>query len=194
MRTSIEQTHLRDVLIVHQEVAEDERGFFREVFRADEFAQLGLPTAFVQLNHSRSRSGILRGLHFQWDPPMGKLMRVTRGRAFLVAVDVRKGSPTLGGWLGLELAGGDRRQIWAPAGIARGFCVLSDEVDIEYLCTGTYNPRCESGVRWDDPAIGVEWPLRDPILSPKDRVAQTLSQWLEREEANHFVFSEEAVR
>jgi len=194
MRTSIETTAIPDVLKVIQAAAEDERGFFYEVFRADEFAAVGLPTEFVQLNHSRSGAGILRGLHFQWDPPMGKLMRVTQGRAFLVAVDVRRDSPTLGHWLGFDLSGSDRTQIWAPAGIARGFCVLSDRVEIEYLCTGTYNPHCESGVRWDDPEIGIDWPIRDPILSPKDRTAQTLRQWLEREESNRFVYSKEAKR
>jgi len=119
------------VVLSHPDVFEDERGFFVEVFRADLFAELGLPTAFVQDNHSRSRKGVLRGLHFQWDPPMGKLMRVTLGRAFLVAVDIRKGSPTLGEWFGMEVSAQSKKQIWAPAGFARGFCVLSDYAELQ---------------------------------------------------------------
>lgn len=119
---------------------------------------------------------------------MGKLMRVTFGTAFLVAVDIRRGSPTLGKWFGVELDGASNRQVWAPAGFARGFCVLSDFAEIQYLCTGVYNGGGESGVLWNDPAIGVEWPVTDPILSDKDRKAQTLQEWLDRSESSHFTY------
>jgi dTDP-4-dehydrorhamnose 3,5-epimerase len=119
---------------------------------------------------------------------MGKLMRVTRGAAYLAAVDIRKGSPTLGQWFGTEVTAESKRQVWAPAGFARGFCVLSQEAEIQYLCTGTYNAKGESGILWNDPAIGVEWPVAEPVLSDKDRVAQTLAQWLERPESEHFAF------
>ena len=156
------------------------------MYRADIFAELGLPDRYVQLNHSGSVRNVVRGLHFQWDPPMGKLMRVVRGSAFLVAVDIRPGSATLGDWVGLVLSSDDRRQVWAPAGFARGFAVLSDTAEIEYLCTGTYNGAAESGIRWDDPEIGIRWPVDQPILSDKDRDAQLLSAWLDRPEADKF--------
>jgi dTDP-4-dehydrorhamnose 3,5-epimerase len=191
MRIEIESEHLNGVVVLrHPEVFEDERGFFVEVYRADQFEALGLPTNFVQDNHSRSRKGVLRGLHFQWDPPMGKLMRVTYGAAFLVAVDIRKGSPTLGRWFGLEVSARDKRQIWAPAGFARGFCVLSDYAEIQYKCTGIYNSKGESGIRWNDPALGIQWPVAEPVLSEKDRSAQTLEEWLKSPLSNNFRFEQ----
>jgi dTDP-4-dehydrorhamnose 3,5-epimerase len=156
----------------------DERGQFMEVFRRDVFEEAGLPTDFPQLNQSRSARGVIRGLHFQWDPPMGKLMRVTAGKAFLVAVDIRQGSPTLGAWYGRVVAPDDRVQIWAPAAFARGFCALEDGTEVQYLCTGIYNSAGEGGIRFDDPAIAVTWPVTDPIVSAKDRAAPTLDAWL----------------
>lgn len=190
MRIQVHTTPLPDLLVVEHEVFQDERGFFVEVYREDAFREAGLPSRFVQLNHSRSARGVVRGLHFQWEPPMGKLMRVTEGAAFLVAVDIRKGSPTVGRWFGTEVSADSKRQVWAPAGFARGFCVLSDFAEIQYLCTGTYNAQGESGIRWNDPAIGVEWPVAEPTLSTKDVSAQTLAEWLERPESEHFRFAE----
>jgi dTDP-4-dehydrorhamnose 3,5-epimerase len=181
-----EATSLEGVLIVSPEVFEDERGFFQEVFRSDEYSKLGLPNKFVQFNHSGSMKNTVRGLHFQWDPPMGKLMRVSKGRAFLVAVDIRKNSKTLGRWVGVEMSETDRKLLWAPASFARGFAVLSEFAEIEYLTTGTYNAAGESGVLWNDLAIGVEWPVREPILSTKDSRAQPLAVWLARPEAENF--------
>jgi dTDP-4-dehydrorhamnose 3,5-epimerase len=186
----IESRHLGDLAVVVTEVFRDNRGFFTETFRADQFEALGLPTKFLQDNHSGSVRGVLRGLHFQWDPPMGKLMRVTRGTAFLVAVDIRKGSPTLGKWFGAEVSAEDRKQIWAPAGFARGFCTLSDFAEIQYKCTGVYNSRGESGICWNDPEIGINWPIRDVQLSEKDRQARTLQQWLSSPESENFRYSE----
>lgn len=119
---------------------------------------------------------------------MGKLMRVTQGAAFLVAVDIRKGSPTLGKWVGMELSAETKKQLWAPAGFARGFCVLSDFAEIEYLCTGTYNSKSEAGILWNDPELGISWPIQDPILSDKDKKAPTLQQWLKRPESDNFRF------
>jgi len=188
MKIRVEPTAIKDVLVICHEAFEDARGFFMEVFRKDLFAEAGLPTEFVQANHSRSAKGVLRGLHFQWDPPMGKMMRVTQGAAFLVAVDIRKGSPTLGKWFGMELTEKDRKQIWAPAGFARGFCVLSDFAEIQYLCTGIYNSARESGIRWDDPAVGIVWPIKKPQLSSKDANAQTLATWLESKDSDNFRF------
>ena len=194
MPFAIERTDLDDVKIVVPLAMRDDRGFFMEVYRQDLFAELGLPARFLQLNHSRSSRGVLRGLHFQWDPPMGKLMRVTQGRAFLVAVDIRVGSPTLGRWVGVEMSSDEPRQLWAPASFARGFCVLSDHAEIEYLTTGTYNRATESGVRWNDPAIGIEWPVADPILSAKDQSAQSLGEWLARPESANFTYQAEPTR
>ncbi len=188
MQVKIESEHLNGIKVVVPAVFEDERGFFMEVFRADQYKELGLPYEFVQDNHSRSQKGVLRGLHFQWAPPMGKLMRVTYGSAFLAAVDIRKGSPTLGKWFGVEVSAKNKKQVWAPAGFARGFCVLSDFAEIQYLCTGIYNNKGESGILWSDPAIGVEWPVKNPLLSAKDQNAQTLAQWLERPESDYFKY------
>ena len=188
MQVKVENTPLDAVKIIVPEVFEDERGFFTEIFRADQFAELNLPTSFVQLNHSRSVQNVVRGLHFQWEPPMGKLMRVTVGAAFLVAVDIRKGSPTLGKWFGITVSAQDKKQLWAPAGFARGFCVVSDVAEIQYLTTGIYNNKCESGILWNDPAIGIKWPVSNPILSGKDKDAQPLKEWLERPDSDFFKF------
>jgi dTDP-4-dehydrorhamnose 3,5-epimerase len=183
MEVSIETTPIKDVLIVSHQVFEDSRGFFMEVFREDLFKEAGLPDKFVQLNHSRSARNVLRGLHFQWEPPMGKLMRVSLGSAFLVAVDIRKDSPTLGQWFGTEISAENKKQLWAPAGFARGFCVLSEFAEIQYLCTGTYNQNAESGIAWNDPEIGIDWPISEPQTSEKDNKAQSLSQWLKTPES-----------
>ena len=189
MELTIERTPIDDVVVVKPQAFEDERGFFSEIYRRDQFENLGLPGIFVQLNHSGSVKGVTRGLHFQWEPPMGKLMRVTQGAAFLVAVDIRKGSPTLGNWFGAEVSKENRIQIWAPAGFARGFCVLSEYAEIQYLCTGIYNNKGESGISWNDPEVGVEWPVKDPILSQKDQSAQTLAEWLKKPESDHFTYT-----
>ena len=188
MPLRIESRHLNDIAVIVSDVFEDERGFFMETYRADQFRELGLPANFEQDNHSRSVKDVVRGLHFQWQPPMGKLMRVTLGAAFLVAVDIRKGSPTLGQWFGLEVSAANKKQVWAPAGFARGFCVLSDYAEIQYKCTGTYNNKAESGILWNDPAIGIAWPARHPILSAKDAKAQTLADWLRSPDSDHFTY------
>lgn len=193
MGFKITSRHLGDVCVLTPDVFQDERGFFNEVFRADRFKALGLPHEFLQDNHSGSVRGVLRGLHFQWDPPMGKLMRVTRGTAFLVAVDIRKKSPTLGKWFGMEVSAENRYQIWAPPGFARGFCVLSDYAEVQYKCTGLYNSKGESGIRWNDPDIGIKWPITDVQLSEKDRTAQTLRDWLARPESESFTYAQNHI-
>ena len=193
MKMSVHRTSIPEVLVIEHETFQDERGFFMEAFRADHFAEyadLGLPSSFVQLNHSRSARGVTRGLHFQWQPPMGKLMRVARGEAFIVAVDIRPGSPTLGQWESIVANDENHLQLWAPASFARGFCALADVVDIEYLTTGNYGPGAESGIAWDDPEIGIDWPIEDPILSGKDSQAQSLAEWLARPEAQHFRYQD----
>jgi len=188
MEIKIESRHLQDVVVLVPDIFQDSRGFFMETFREDQFKAYGLPYHFVQDNHSRSAKGVVRGLHFQWEPPMGKLMRVTQGSAFLVAVDIRKGSPTLGKWAGIEASAENRREVWAPAGFARGFCVLSDFAEIQYKCTGAYNNKGESGILWNDPAIGIQWPVTNAELSEKDKKAQTLAQWLASPASENFKY------
>jgi dTDP-4-dehydrorhamnose 3,5-epimerase len=188
MPFTVEATAIPEVLIVRPRLFGDERGWFTEVLQTDAFGTLGLglPERFVQVNQSRSARGVVRGLHFQWDPPQGKLMRVVRGRAFMVAVDIRPGSPTLGRVVTLEGSEEEPVLFWAPASFARGFCALADVTEIEYFCTATYNPVCETGIRWDDPALGIAWPVDEPHLSPKDAAAGTLADWLARPEAAVF--------
>jgi dTDP-4-dehydrorhamnose 3,5-epimerase len=190
MKLEIESVHMGAVAVLKSEFFQDDRGFFVEEFRADQFKELGLPHNFTQENHSGSVKNVLRGLHFQWNPPMAKLMRVLSGTAFLVAVDIRKKSPTLGQWFGIEISSDERRQLYAPAGFARGFCVLSDYAEIQYLCTGVYNSKGESGIRWNDPEVGIDWPVKDPILSSKDEKAQLLNEWLNTENSDHIQFDQ----
>jgi dTDP-4-dehydrorhamnose 3,5-epimerase len=183
MKLTATPLEIPGIVLLEHEAFEDERGYFMEVYKRDQFRELGLPETFVQLNESRSAQNVIRGLHFQWEPPMGKLMRVTEGAAFLVAVDIRYGSPTLGRWVAETISAEEKRQLWAPAGFARGLCALSDNTRVQYLCTGTYNGSAESGILWNDPEIGIAWPVSDPLVSVKDRGAQTLRQWLARPES-----------
>jgi dTDP-4-dehydrorhamnose 3,5-epimerase len=188
----IESRYLEDVVVVAPQAYRDERGFFMETYRADHFEKLGLPARFVQDNQSFSHKGVIRGLHFQWDPPMGKLMRVTHGAAFLVAVDIRKGSPTLGKWVGLEVSSENMKQVWAPAGFARGFCALTEKVEVQYKCTAIYSSKAESAIRWNDPDIGIKWPMTDVVLSQKDREAKPLTEWLKSPNSEHFLYGQPA--
>jgi len=188
MEFKVEQTGIRDLLIITPDIFQDDRGFFTETYRKDKFSEFGLSLEFVQDNHSRSARNVVRGLHFQWDPPMGKLMRVTQGTAFLVAVDIRIGAPSFGKWIGVEASVENRKQVYAPAGFARGFCVLSEFAEIQYKCTGIYSNKAESGILWNDPAIGIQWPVKDPVLSKKDEIAQTLDQWVAKQESKNFTY------
>ena len=193
MQLNVIEKHLsNDVLVLEPQVFEDERGFFMEAYREDVFKDVGLPHEFVQDNHSGSVKGVVRGLHYQWEPMMAKLMRVTVGEAFVIAVDIRKGSPTLGQWVGVNASSTNRLMVYAPPGFARGFAVTSDFAEIQYKCTGIYGPAAESGILWNDPAIGIEWPVANPILSEKDAAAQTLAEWLERPESDNFVYGDRA--
>lgn len=168
-------TAIPDVLILEPKVFGDERGFFMESFNARKFAEAtGLDVQFVQDNHSRSTKGVLRGLHYQVQQPQGKLVRVVSGAVFDVAVDIRKSSPTFGQWVGVELSAENHRQLWVPAGFAHGFLVLSDTADFLYKTTDYYAPEYERCIKWDDPEIGINWPMNEtPSLSDKD--AQGLS-------------------
>ena len=173
-----EATTLPEVFIVRSPVHRDARGFFNEQFREDGFAALGLPTRFAQDNHSRSSRHVLRGLHFQVEQPQGKLVRPVTGTIFDVAVDIRRSSPHYGQWVGTTLEAGDGRQLWIPPGFAHGFLVLSELADVTYKCTTIYHATSNRVIRWDDPEIGVEWPLPaggNPVLSPADAAAPPLS-------------------
>jgi dTDP-4-dehydrorhamnose 3,5-epimerase len=193
MAFQVESRHLGEVVVLSGRAYEDDRGYFMETYREDQFRELALPGCFVQDNHSYSRKGVVRGLHFQWNPPMGKLMRVTRGAAFLVAVDLRIGSPTLGKWVGIEATAENRKQVWAPASFARGFCALTDGVEVQYKCTGIYNGKAESAIRWDDPDLAIAWPKLDFQVSDKDRNAQTFAEWLASPISDKFTYQGEPV-
>lgn len=171
-------TAIEGALIIEPRVFGDERGFFLESWNAAAFAEAGLDMSFVQDNHSRSSRGVLRGLHFQNPNPQGKLVRVVSGAVYDVIVDLRQSSPTFGKWVGVELNASNKRMLWAPPGVAHGFLCLEDGTDFLYKCTAFYDPKNEHSLRWDDPELGIEWPLDgiEPQLSAKDRDAAPLSQ------------------
>jgi len=169
----IRQTPLAGVLHIEPKVFGDARGFFVETYREQHFMEFGVP-AFVQDNHSRSMHGVLRGLHYQLRQPQGKLVMVARGAVFDVAVDIRKGSPTFGQWYGAVLSDENHHQLFIPPGFAHGFCVLSADADFLYKCTDYYAPQSERAIIWNDPDIGIDWPLPEPRLSAKDSRAPRL--------------------
>jgi len=170
-------TILQDVVIVEPKVFGDERGFFLEIYNQATFAKLGLPTEFVQDNHSGSQKGVLRGLHYQIQQPQGKLVRALRGAIYDVAVDLRRGSKQFGQWVGVELTAENKRQLWVPPGFAHGFLTLTDWVEVSYKVTQLYAPQHERSLLWNDPALGIAWPLEgEPTLSAKDRAGVPLAQ------------------
>ena len=171
----IQKTALPGCVIIDPAVFGDARGFFFETWNAERFGDHGLPTKFVQSNVSSSSKGVLRGLHFQWPRPQGKLVSVLQGEVFDVAVDIRRGSPTFGQWEGVVLSEANKRQFWIPEGFAHGFAVLSDMAVFSYLCTDVYVKEADAGVRWNDPAIGIDWPIDGPLLSDKDNQAPLLA-------------------
>ena len=157
------------LIIVEPRVFPDDRGFFFESYKQSDFVESGITGPFVQDNHSRSSKGVLRGLHFQHAPhAQGKLVRVTRGRLWDVAVDIRKGSPTFGKWQAVELTEENRLMFYIAPGFAHGFVALEDGTELQYKCTAEYNSRADAGIRWDDPDIGIDWPITDVLVSPKD--------------------------
>jgi len=180
----VHTTSLEGVLVVEPDVFADPRGFFMETYREERYQAAGVPDRFVQDNLSRSQRGVLRGLHFQNPNAQSKLVWVLEGEVFDVAVDLRLGSPTFAQWFGLELSGVNKRQLYVPAGFAHGFCVVSNEALFAYKCSAAYAPESERSVRWDDPRIGIDWPIREPSLSAKDAAAPTLAEfpeeWLPR--------------
>ena len=170
------ETRIAGLVLLEPEVHGDERGFLVETFSEPEWAELGVEPAFVQDNHSRSGAGILRGLHFQTTPGQAKLVRCCRGRIWDVAVDLRRNSQTYGQWEGHELDDERHRQLFVPVGFGHGFCVLSELADVHYKLSSSYDPATEAGIAWDDPEIGVEWPISDPRTSERDRTAPKLAE------------------
>jgi dTDP-4-dehydrorhamnose 3,5-epimerase len=171
----VRNTSLPGVLLVEPEVFRDERGFFLETFSTKKLVGSGIPEQFAQDNHSRSTRGVVRGLHYQLDHPQGKLIHVTRGRIFDVAVDIRRGSPTFGKWFGTELNDETLLSMWIPGGFAHGFCVMSEIADVTYKCTVPYDAADDRGIAWDDPSIGINWPVDNALLSQKDSSYSPLS-------------------
>lgn len=174
---NIVNTALPDVKIIEPRVFGDDRGFFLETWNARAFAENGIDENFVQDNHSRSARGVLRGIHYQVESPQGKLVRVTAGAVFDVTVDLRRSSPTFGKWAGVELSAKNFRMLWVPPGFGHGFLTLEDGTDFAYKCTDFYAPALERCVAWDDPDVGIEWPLEGmtPALSAKDKVGAALA-------------------
>jgi len=168
------ETNLPGCSIIEPAVFGDERGFFFETWNADRYRQLGLPDKFVQSNVSSSARGVLRGLHYQWPNPQGKLVSVLEGEVYDVAVDIRRGSPTFGRWASVVLSAENKRQLWIPEGFAHGFAVLSERAIFSYLCTAQYDKSADASVRWNDADIAIDWPIDAPLLSDKDAAAPFL--------------------
>jgi dTDP-4-dehydrorhamnose 3,5-epimerase len=173
---NIRKTTLPGVLLIEPVVWKDDRGFFMETYHLEEFRDAGITEPFVQDNHSRSARGVLRGLHYQEPNAQGKLVRCTRGAIFDVAVDIRRGSPSFGKWFGLELSDANKRMLWVPPGFAHGFCALADDSDLVYKCTTLYDAASDRSILWNDPEIGIEWPIAEPVLSGKDAGAPRLHE------------------
>lgn len=170
------ETSLPGVLIIEPRIFGDNRGFFEETYQSERYAQVGIDFSFVQDNHSRSRKGVLRGLHLQRSRPQGKLVSCQRGAVYDVAVDVNPGSKTFGLYVGVELNEDNHRQLWIPPGYAHGFCVLSDVADFNYKCTELYHPNDECGLIWSDIEVGIDWPIKNPTVSEKDEKLPTLEE------------------
>lgn len=175
---------IKGLLLIETKVFSDNRGFFAEVYKFSEFKKAGIPSEFKQCNHSLSAKNVVRGLHYQKNPnAQGKLVRVLTGKIFDVAVDIRKGSPTYGKWEGIELDAKSKQMLYIPEGFAHGFLTLVDNTEVEYFCTKEYSVTDERGIRFDDPVLGINWPLHEPSASPKDAINP-----LFRDAENNFVY------
>jgi dTDP-4-dehydrorhamnose 3,5-epimerase len=181
-------TDIKDIKIIKPDVYYDNRGFFMESYTIDYMKSLKINTDFVQDNHSRSSKNIIRGLHFQWNKPLGKLIRITRGSAFVVALDIRKQSKTYGKYVSRNISDETKEQLWAPFGFATGFCACTDIVEVQYKCTATYNPNAESGINPFDKDLNIDWPIRkdDAIISDKDLNAISFKDWNREKKSNVF--------
>jgi len=189
----VTETALPGVLLLEPAVFGDERGYFLETWNAARYREAGVPGDFVQANHAHSRRGVLRGLHFQVGRPQAKLIWAISGEILDVAVDLRRGSPNFGRWVGATLSGENHRQLFVPAGFAHGYCVVSESADVSYLCSDVYWPAGDRGVRWDDPAIGIAWPPGEQVLSAKDRALPLLADATDLPEYDPLPSGERAV-
>jgi len=180
MSLQFHETDLPGVILIEPQVFRDSRGFFLETFHADKYAVAGIPTTFLQDNHSSSVKDTLRGLHMQWRKPQGKLVRVVRGEIWDVAVDLRRDLPTFGRWTAATLSAENFHQLYVPPGCAHGFCVLSDVAEVQYKCTELYDPSDEVGLAYNDPALAIAWPVTSPLLSARDQGHDTLKALLDR--------------
>jgi dTDP-4-dehydrorhamnose 3,5-epimerase len=179
---------LNGLKLIEPKIFQDRRGFFMESYNANDFEQLGLPTNFVQDNHSCSAKGVIRGMHFQWDKPQGKLIRVTSGSAFVVEIDLRKKSPSFGKWKSFELSAKNKHILWVPPGFANGFLALEDNTEMMYKCTAIWNPIGENNILWNDPDIKIDWNCDSPNVSERDKEALTFSQWCTMPESDAFSY------
>ncbi|MCX7769952.1 MAG: dTDP-4-dehydrorhamnose 3,5-epimerase [Proteobacteria bacterium] len=187
MPFTFERLAIPEIILIKPKVFLDQRGYFLETYKYSEFLEFGIKERFLQDNHSKSVRGVLRGLHFQRNPKaQGKLIRCTKGKIWDVGVDIRKGSPTYGKWVGIELSEDNFYMLYIPVGFAHGFCVLSDEAEVQYKCTEEYCAELDAGIRWDDPEINIYWPIKDPILSDKDAKLPFL-----RDAKNNFIYGDE---
>lgn len=175
----LETFAIEGLQLIHPDVFPDDRGWFYESYNMDKFKALGIDTAFVQDNHSRSARNTLRGLHFQTEPGQEKLIRCTLGKIWDVAVDIRPWSPTFGDWIGVELDDQSKSMFLIPVGFAHGFCVLSEMAEVQYKCSSVYNSTTEAGIAWDDPDLAVAWPITEPLLSKRDLGNQSFAQYRE---------------
>lgn len=186
MPFEFERMDIPDIILVKPKVFGDDRGFFMETFKRSDFDKYGINLDFVQDNHSKSEGGVVRGLHYQLNPKaQGKLVRVSRGKLIDVVVDIRKGSPFYGKWLSVELSEENKHMLWVPPGFAHGVCILEDDTDLLYKATGEYSLEHDRGILWNDPEIGVDWPIDDPSLSEKD-----MKQPLLKDAENNFVYEQ----
>ena len=186
---NIEPTRIDGVFVCTPKAHEDERGFLMENYRKDVFAAAGITDDFIQDNHAYSRDrNTLRGLHFQWNPPAVKLMRVSRGTVFLVAVDLRKNSPTLGQWVGIESSAENKKQLYAPASFARGYQTLTEDCEVQYKLSAVYNAEGLGEIAWNDPDINIDWPIKEPpLLSPRSENTPSFKDWLNNPNSNSFL-------
>jgi dTDP-4-dehydrorhamnose 3,5-epimerase len=185
MPFSFSRLEIPEVILIEPLVFRDQRGFFMETYKHSEFTQEGIPGTFVQGSHSKSARGVLRGLHYQKNPKaQGKLIRALSGEIYDVAVDLRRGGPTYGHWVAVTLSAGDKKMLYVPQGFAHGFCVTSEESEVLYLATEEYAPECEAGVLWNDPQLGIAWPVEKPRLSARDRAWPLL-----RDADSHFSYA-----
>ena len=186
------EEYLNGIVVMKPQKFVDDRGFFMETFQQESLHELGIDIDIKQENHSCSALGVIRGMHFQWDKPMGKLLRVIAGKILLVEVDIRHHSPTLGKHCSIEVSAQNNHIVWIPPGFANGFIALEHNTELEYKCTALYNPKAEGAIAWNDPALGIEWPVHiidtEPIISQKDMHAMSLAEWLQMPESQAFTY------